>query len=80
MSPKRLIPTSIVFNTFVHTFREKSLKLLDDVEEFFLWFVAAMLDGRKTGFQWLNLVWENNLEWPNVPYKYKNIHYLNSEV
>ena len=50
MSPKRLIPTCIMFSTFVDTFREKLSKLLDDVEQFFLWVVAAMLDGMKTGF------------------------------
>ena len=40
--------------------------LLDDVEQFFLWGVVAMLDGRRIGFDWLNLVWENKHEWPNV--------------
>ena len=50
MSPKRLIATYIVFNTFVDKLREKLLKLLDDVEQFFLLVVAAMLDGRNTDF------------------------------
>ena len=69
-----------MFNTIVDTFREKLLKLLDDVEQFFLWVVAAMLDGRKTGFQWLNPLSENKLEWLNVTYEYKIIHHLKLEV
>ena len=39
-----------MFNTFVDTFGKKLLKLLDDVEQFFLWVVVAMLDGRGTVF------------------------------
>ena len=46
--PKRRVGSCIVFNTFVNTFRWKLLTLLDDVEQFFLWVVAATLDGRKT--------------------------------
>ena len=46
--PKRLVRSCTVFNTFVNTFRRKLLTLLDDVEQFFLWVVAAVLDGRKT--------------------------------
>ena len=49
-SPKRHIVACGVFNTFVDTFRKKLLMLLDDVEQFFLWVVAAMLDGRRIGF------------------------------
>ena len=55
-SPKRHIVACIVFNTFVDTFKKKLLMLLDDVEQFFLWVVAAMLDGRRIGSDWLNLV------------------------
>ena len=50
MSPKRLIATYIVFNIFVDNLREKLLKLLDDVEQFFLLVVAAMLYGRNIDF------------------------------
>ena len=39
-----------MFNTFLDVLRRKHLKLLDDVEQFFLWVVAATLDGRKTNF------------------------------
>ena len=46
--PKRRVGSCIVFNTFVNTFRQKLLTLLDDVEQLFLWVVAAALDGRKT--------------------------------
>ena len=55
-----------MFNTFMDTFRKKLLMLLDDVEQFFLWVVVAMLDGRRISFDWLNPVWENKCEWPNV--------------
>ena len=80
MSPKRRIAACAVFNTFVDTFRKKLLMLLDDVEQFFLWVVAAMLDGRRIGFDWLNLVWENKREWPNVTKEYRTIQHLMSEV
>ena len=52
-APKRRLGACTVFNTFVGMFRWKLLKLLDDVEQFFLWVVAATLDGRKTNFDWL---------------------------
>ena len=55
-APKRRLGACIVFNTFVDMFRRKLLKLLDDVEQFFLWVVVATLDGRKTNFDWLALV------------------------
>ena len=50
MSPKTHVLAYAMFNTFVDTFREKFLMLLDDVEQFFLGVVAAMLDGRRIGF------------------------------
>ena len=65
-SPKRRVVACAMYNTFVDTFRKKLLMLLDDVEQFFMWVVAAMLDGRRIGFDWLNPVWDNKLEWPNV--------------
>ena len=49
-SPKRHVVACAMYNTFVDTFRKKLLMLLDDVEQFFMWFVAAMLDGRRIGF------------------------------
>ena len=52
-APKRRLGACTVFNTFVDVFRRKLLKLLDDLEQFFLWVVAAALDGRKTNFDWL---------------------------
>ena len=70
-SPKRHIAACAMFNTFVDTFRKKLLMLLDDVEQFFLWVVAAMLDGRRIGFDWLNPVWENKHEWPNVTKQFR---------
>ena len=42
--PKRHVAACAMYNTLVDTFREKLLMLLDDVEQFFLWVVAAMLD------------------------------------
>ena len=54
--------------------------LLDDVEQFFLWVVVAMLDGRRTNFECLNTMWEIKNEWWNVTYEYKNIHDLKMEV
>ena len=50
------------------------------MEQFFLWVVAAMLDGRRIGFDWLNPVWENKLEWPKVTKQFRSIHHLMSEV
>ena len=49
-SPERHVAACAMYNTFVDTFRGKLLMLLDDVEQFFLWVVAAMLDGRRIGF------------------------------
>ena len=40
--------------------------LLDDVEQFSLWVVAAALNGRKTNLEWLAPVWGQRDEWPNV--------------
>ena len=54
--------------------------LLDDVEQFFLWVVAPILDGRRIGFDWLNLVWENKHEWSNVIKEVRSVHHLMSEV
>ena len=64
--PKRRVGSCTVFNTFVNTFRRKLLTLLDDVEQFFLWVVAAALDGRKTNLEWLAPIWDHKDEWPNV--------------
>ena len=61
-SPKRYVAVCAVFNTFVDTFRKKLLMLLDDVEQFLMWVVASMLDGRRIGFDWLNPVWDNKRE------------------
>ena len=69
-----------MFNTFVDTFRKKLMMLLDDVEQFFLWVVAATLNGRRIGFNWLNPVWENKREWPNVTKHFRSVHYLMLEV
>ena len=80
MPPERHTAACAVSNAFVHTFRKKLLMLLDDVEQFFLWVVAAMLDGRRIGFDWLNLVWENKYEWPNVTKQFRSVHHLMSEV
>ena len=79
-APKRRVASCIVFNTFVNTFRRKLLKLLDDVEQFFLWVVAAALDGRKINLEWLAPVWAHKDEWPNVTKKYRNLCQLQFEV
>ena len=78
--PKRRVGLCIVFNTFVNTFRQKLLTILDDVEQFFLWVVAAMLDGRKTNLDLLAPVWDHRDEWPNVADKYRNVCHLQLEV
>ena len=70
---KRRVGSCTVFNTFVNTFGQKLLTLLNDVEQFFVWVVAAMLDGRKTNFNWLALVWDHRDELPNVTDKYENV-------
>ena len=54
MSPKRHIASCSMFNTFVDIFRKKLLMMLNNVEQLFLWVVAAMLDGRRIGFDSLN--------------------------
>ena len=41
MPPKIHIGAYAMFNTFMDTFREKILILLEDVEQFFLWVVAG---------------------------------------
>ena len=79
-APKRRIGACTVFNTFVDVFRRKLLKLVDDVEQFFLWVVAAALDGRKTNFDWLVLVWDHKDEWPNVTKEYKSVYQLQFEL
>ena len=50
------------------------------MEQFFLWVVATTLDGRKTNFDWLALVWNHRDEWPNVTKEYNNVHQLQFEV
>ena len=69
-----------MFNTFVNTFKQKLVTLLDGVEQFFLWVVAAVLDGRKTNLDWLALVWDHRDEWPNITHKYTNVCQLQLEV
>ena len=64
--PKRHVGSCTVFNTFVNKFRQKLLTLLDDVEQFFLWVVAAALDGRKTNLEWSAPVWDHRDIWTNV--------------
>ena len=78
--PKRRVGSCPMFNTFVNTFRRKLLALLDDVEQFFLWVVAATLDGRKTNFDWLAPIWDHRGEWLNVTNQYGNVYQLQFEV
>ena len=73
-SLKRGDPACEVFNEFVDNFR------LDDVEQFFLWAIAAVLDGRKIDFDWLKPVWEHNDEWPNVTERYPSLSKLKAEL
>ena len=42
---KRRVGSCTLFNTFVNMFRQKLMTLLDNVKQFFLWVVAATLDG-----------------------------------
>ena len=78
--PKRRVGSCTIFNTFVNTFRQKLLTLLDDVEQFFVWVVAAMLDGRKTNLDWLAPGGDHRDEWPNVTNKYRNVCQFQFEV
>ena len=78
--PKRRVGSCTMFNTFVDTFRWKLLTLLNDVEQFFLWVVAAALNGKKTNLDWLAPVWDHMDEWPNVTEKYRNVFQLQLEV
>ena len=71
--PKSRVGSCTVFNTFVNMFRRKLLTLLDDVEQFFLWVVAAALDGRKINLDWLAPIWDHRDEWLNVTDKYRNV-------
>ena len=77
---KRRVGSCTVFNTFVNTFRRKLFTLLDDVEQFFLWVVAAAVDGRKTNLEWLAPIWDHKDEWLNVAGKYKKVCQLQLEV
>ena len=77
---KRHIAACAMFNNFMDTFRKKFWMLLDDVEQFFLWVVAVMLDGRSIGVDWLNPVWENKHEWPNITKQFKSVHPLMLEM
>ena len=69
-----------MFNAFVNTFRWKLLTLLDNVKQFFMWVVAAVLDGRKTNLDWLPPAWDHKDEWLNVTDKYRNVCQLQLEV
>ena len=77
-SPKKGTPTCKVFNEFVGNFGSKLLTLLD-LEQFFLWAVAAALDGREGGFDWSKPVWDHDSAWPNVTYKYPTFSKLKAE-
>ena len=79
-SPNRHVAACAMYNTFVDTFRKKLLMLLDDVEQFLMWVVASMLDGRRIGFDWLNPMWDNKREWPNVTKEFRSVHHLMLEV
>ena len=79
-SPKSGNPVYEVFNEFVYSFQSNLLTLLDDVEQFFLWEVAAILDGRKIGFDWLKPVWGHDDEWPNVTETYPALSKLKAEL
>ena len=79
-SPKRGDRICEVFNEFIDDFRSRFLMVLDDVEQFFLWAVAAALDGSKIVFDWFKLVWDHDDEWPNVTYKYPTLSKLKAEL
>ena len=78
--PKRHIVACAMFNTFMDTFKKKLLMLLEDAEQFVLWVVAVLLDGKRIGLNRLNPMWENKREWPNVTKEYRSIHHLVLEV
>ena len=78
--PKRRVGSCTVFNAFVNMCRWKLLTQLGDVEQFFLWVVVAVLDGRKTNLDLLAPVWDHRDEWPNVTKKYRNVCQLQLEV
>ena len=79
-SPKRHVVACAMFSTFLDTFTKKLLMLLDDVEQLLFWVVAAMLDGRRIGFDWLNPMWENKREWPKVTKQFRSVHHFILEV
>ena len=65
-----------MFNECVDNFQSKLLTLLDEVEQFFLWAVYAVLNGRKIDFDWLQSMWEQNDEWHNVTERYPSLSKL----
>ena len=69
-----------MFNEFVDNFRSKLLMLLNDVEQFFLWAVATVLNRKEIGFDWLKPMWEHNDEWPNVTERYTSLSKLKAEL
>ena len=79
-APKRRLGACTIINTFMDVFRWKLLKLLDNVEQFFLWVVMVVLDGRKTNFDWVSPIWDHRDEWLNVTKEYINIYQLQFEV
>ena len=45
-----------------------------------MWMVAAVLNGRKIGFNWLKPMWEHNDEWPNMTKRYPSLSKLKVEL
>ena len=59
---------------FVEKFKEKLLTFLDDENQFYSWSLCSLLDGRRSHLEWLDPVWQNKKDWPNVTGKYTTRH------
>ena len=54
-------------------FKRTMLSIIDNVNIFYTWGMAAFLDGRRSHLDFLRRVWSNRVDWPNVTDLYRNI-------
>ena len=64
------------YRTFVRAFTQKLSTLIDDVNQFYTWSLAAYVDGRHKSLEWLKPIWAHKEHWPKVIKEYKNLDAL----
>ena len=72
MTPEDAVDKQHKF-AFNRAFKRKLLSIIDEVNIFYTWGMAAFLDGRRSHLDFLKRVWSNRDEWPNVTGHYRNI-------